>query len=138
MSRLNRPAGTVVEFGHRAIVIRFRTPAAQFVEAVTQLSLFGAKFFYEFIVFKMSSSGALIMNGFSISKQWPAETIDCREFTQKEIIYNRSNEVNGIGRTTRNVDRFDTEGFTHTLIAAGIGCRKGALSKVGLQHYDGT
>jgi hypothetical protein len=78
MTRLNRPAGSVVELGHGAIVIRFRSPAAHLKEAVTQLGLFGTEFFYELIIFKVSPSRTLVMNGFPVGKQGPTEIVEGR------------------------------------------------------------
>jgi hypothetical protein len=78
MARINSPAGTVVELGHGAIVVSFWSPAAHLKEAVTQLGLFRAKFFYELIIFKVSPSRTLVMDGFPVGKQGPTEIIEGR------------------------------------------------------------
>ena len=53
MARLNRPAGAVIEFGHRAVVIGLRTSATDFIEAIAQSRLLRTEFFHEFLIFKV-------------------------------------------------------------------------------------
>ena len=52
-TRLNRPAGAVIEFGHRAVVIGLRTSATDFIEAIAQSRLLRTEFFHEFLIFKV-------------------------------------------------------------------------------------
>ena len=53
MASFDRPAGTVIELCNGAIVVGFRSAAADRVEAIAQSRFFGTEFFNKLLVFKM-------------------------------------------------------------------------------------
>ena len=70
----------------------------------------------------MRPSRALIMDGFTIGKQGTAKIVQSRKFAEEEIIDNCTYKIDRIRRASGDIDRLDTQSFTHPLITAGIGC----------------
>ncbi len=83
MSCSYRPVGSLIPANDGAIVVGFRTSAPHLAKTPALGGSLISEFFYEFIIFIMSSSLTIVVNQISISEKRTAPVVQRGPFAQQ-------------------------------------------------------